>query len=165
MRLRWCQCRPRRCGTWTSPTTPARCCRASARNWRPASSPTTNESDGAGAVSGSPRPPSRCPSVFRPHEEEVLAIVPPPPRRQSRSPEPPSVGLVTLGRGYRSCSAASAAPYELAARRSVYTLLWRPHRWAVDWTRLDVARTVSRTGEPVSLGWCREAVRMVSEVD
>ena len=51
--------------------------------------------------------------------------------------EPPSVGVMTLGRGHRSCSAASAAPYELAARRIVYTLLWRPHRRAVDWTRLD----------------------------
>ena len=82
-------------------------------------------------------------TVFRPHEEEVRAIVPllpPAPTAagdaESES-ESPGGGLVTLGRGYRSlvgrfCSAASTAPYELAARRSVYALLWQPHRWAVD---------------------------------
>ena len=111
-------------------------------------------------------------TVFRPHEEEVRAIVPllpPPPPPPTPSPAgtttaaaggtgggsgagsgPASAegdseetdaagecGLVTLGRGYRSlvgrfCSAATAAPYELSARRSVYALLWQPHRWAVD---------------------------------
>ncbi|XP_043222191.1 leucine-rich repeat serine/threonine-protein kinase 1-like isoform X1 [Amphibalanus amphitrite] len=94
-------------------------------------------------------------TVFRPHEEEVRAIVPLlPPAAVPTAASTPTAGadgdsaadsdcetagrgLVTVGRGYRSlvsrfCPAAGAAPYELSARRSVYALLWQPHCWVVD---------------------------------